>query len=292
MTASSSQAAACLLIDNNQPYLHQRRNKTISISSNNSSQANDNKKQIYSEQQQQQQSKFYHALVLNLLHFLIVLARTLRILYWQLVYFFCYKCEQKTGCTFFASRLPKNAQIPSHICVIFNESSDVHDDEYSLCAYIARSLASYGVSTITFYKFTPIANNVKQRLINEFCTNKDVNNNEQVKSKTIDKQLKLNFYSHSTSSHLLTDVCKKITALRPAKINQELVDLYLTEMTELSEPEMVISIGANDTLTAGFSPWHLRLSEIMQIPSPKLVNKYTLRHAFEKYNKVEKRFGK
>lgn len=34
------------------------------------------------------------------------------------------------------------------------------------------------------------------------------------------------------------------------------------ELSKMSEPELVVSIGEQDTL-AGFSPWHIRLSEIM-----------------------------
>ena len=36
----------------------------------------------------------------------------------------------------------------------------------------------------------------------------------------------------------------------------------IKESTDLVEPELIINIGNHDTIV-GFSPWHIRLSEIM-----------------------------
>ncbi|RNA42763.1 dehydrodolichyl diphosphate syntase complex subunit NUS1 [Brachionus plicatilis] len=100
-----------------------------------------------------------------------------------------------------------------------------------------------------------------------------------------------------SSQCIMVDVCKNVADnllkhnIELDDIDQNLIDHKVIELSDMSEPGMLLLIGIYDHLS-NFSPWHIRLSEIIKIPSYKLVNHVSIRDAIIRYNKIEKRFGK
>ncbi|CAF0718237.1 unnamed protein product [Brachionus calyciflorus] len=203
-------------------------------------------------------------------------------------------------------------QIPKHVCVILNQDLSNDSKVKDLFSTIINSLSIYGVETITFYKFNEINPTVKDAINHEFFTRDENNNGKDKteqdlryrKSKSEElslnskKKFNINFFSNENGGNgVLVNACKNIAnrvlnnQIDLKDINQDLVDSQVIELSDMTEPQMVLSIGNQDSLS-GFSCWHLRLSEIIKIPSYKLVNRITIRDAIIKYNKIEKRFGK
>lgn len=214
---------------------------------------------------------------------------------------------------------------PNHVCVILNEPNVDNQVVYQTFHLIAEFMSNCKVDCLSFYQFNGVSNEIRDRLIEEF--QKDKNNNcsftdknslsmdsiaqikqrikksqqqqqHLVENKSDMETLSLNFLSYEKAGRtLLSNACKTISnkiknnQLNINNLSQDLIDTQILETVDLSEPQMIINIGRNDTL-AGFSPWHSRLSEIMRVPSCRLVNQITLTNMLLKYNNIEKRFGK
>lgn len=108
------------------------------------------------------------------------------------------------------------------------------------------------------------------------------------------KHIVINLYSshdsYGTFNQLLTNELSKTPS---QQISIDLVDEKLKKLYgNVPDPELAIYFG-NNTCTSGFLPWHIRLTEFIQVS-------YKLHHiSLEKYLKVlyqyarcEQRFGK
>lgn len=208
--------------------------------------------------------------------------------------------------------------VPNHICVILNEEEIGDSNIIRTFECLIDVLTDIGVRNLTFYQLNEISSEIEDLLKQKYLT-KDSNNNEANNTRNSNKSLtkrsfrdslnergqsqqikglNLNFLSYSEcGKNVLVNVCRglaknvKGNKLEPVNIDKNLIDEKVIEATGLNEPELIISIGTNDTLV-GFSPWHIRLSEIIKIKSYKLINQLTLVDVLVKYSKIEKRLGK
>ncbi|RNA42729.1 dehydrodolichyl diphosphate syntase complex subunit NUS1 [Brachionus plicatilis] len=183
-----------------------------------------------------------------------------------------------------------DAQIPRHVCVVSNENL-TNETKISLYSNVIDSLSVYGVEAITFYQFSSISIKVKEYLKEKYLS-RDENNNS-----TKQKNVNVNFLSiESGGNCVVVSACKSIASkiihnqIELNNVSQDLVNSQVIELSDMIEPQMILLVGNEDNLY-GFCSWHLRLSEIIKIPSHKLVNRISIRNALIRYNKIEKRMS-
>ena len=150
---------------------------------------------------------------------------------------------------------------PKHVCVVLNEQIESADSLYETLRSVADYFASFSqVEQVTFYQFNPFANEIKERISNDF-KHSDANNNHLVinsigKQVSINDDLKNRAQRGSSKSHVTTfetkskfelsflhyenagrcvlvDACKNIAKrvkseqLRVEEITQDLVDTQI-----------------------------------------------------------------
>lgn len=233
--------------------------------------------------------QFVYKFFLYLITYTILIQRRIKILLMQLVYSFLFVYDQlrMNLCKVKHSQF-EFKQTPKHVLVMLNDNQAASESTLKKAfSLIVDFFFKLGVETITFYKFDDIPASVKEHLLDKY---RDVNNNQT--------KANLSFYSYAQAGRcLFTRTCKNIALdvtskqINLADINKELIDDYITESSKINEPQLILNIGATNSLAA-FLPWHLRLSEIIKVPTINLVNSYTLNNVMFKYNKIEKRFGK
>lgn len=206
------------------------------------------------------------------------------------------------------------------ITIILNEKNLKEHEVYDLFYLIADFFSSIDVKKLNFYQQKGFKSETIGKLKEKFDY-EDKNNNQIIltdnenikfrnhltldtklnistKKKHENKRITVNFLSNLNAGKLaLIDIVKVIAEkihkkdLKLQDINKDLISEKLTRKYFINDPELLICIGPNDTL-AGYSPWNLRLTEIIKISSHKKINQKSLFEIIEKYNKIEKRLGK
>ncbi|TRY58203.1 hypothetical protein DNTS_017414 [Danionella cerebrum] len=74
-------------------------------------------------------------------------------------------------------------------------------------------------------------------------------------------------------------------------INISLLDSLLRESKNIPDPDLVLKFGTVQS-TLGFLPWHIRLTEIISMPSHRDVSYEDLLGALQRYAACEQRLGK
>lgn len=205
---------------------------------------------------------------------------------------------------------------PQEITVVLNETNLREREVYDLFYMIAEFFSSIKVGKLNFYQQKGFSYDTIRKLKENFgyedknnnpislndYKNLKIRNNKILDISNMQKdennKIIVNFLSNSNAGKLfLIDACKDIAKMVQNKdlmiqdIDKDLISKRLTEECIIKDPELLICIGPNDTL-AGYSPWHLRLTEIIKISSHKIINQRSLLDIIEKYNKIEKRLGK
>lgn len=212
-------------------------------------------------------------------------------------------------------------KIPKHIIVILNINNEKDVDLSQLTNLIYWSLSS-GINYISFYDYKGI---VKHQLASSLhhviheklniSDNENIvwgpnyqNNSEGIKfphRNGYRRHIVINLYSsddgYGKFNELLTDeLCKKTNnvddeedILNSRNITIDKVDRKLSKLFgNIPDPELAIYFG-NVTCTAGVLPWHIRLTEFIQIAYKQhhlSLDKYL--RVLYKYARCEQRFGK
>lgn len=260
-------------------------------------------------------------LLLDSIKFLIILYRSVNIFFKSIYYYMTLKFKSSVKSSLQLAQIKSRIQVPHGIAVILNEE---HIDErklYDLLALITDVFSKLGIKTLIFYQYKGFSNHIEENLRYNFEKNVDVNNNQIIKEKEItdltkrkiankimasnqivtddeNMDISLKFLSNSNGGRdILVHTCRDIVKeLESNKINlqtvdKQFIDKKIKDISSFEEPELIISIGSSDTI-AGYSPWHMRLTEIIKIPSSKLINQNTLVGLLSRYAKIEKRVGK
>jgi len=210
---------------------------------------------------------FFYKLILDFILNCILLYRYISVNVLKIIYL----CKISINTNNSNNNNNQKLDFPKHVLVILNEN--INNDQHILRTFdtIAQFFfSSASNTTVTFYQFKDIATEVKENLLLKYKVN-------------------IQFYSYSQIGRgLFKQTCRNIASdvlnenLKLSDVNKDLIDNYFTgyffvflfdnfvyliilfifDLEILPEPQLVINIGANDSL-AGFSPWHLRLSEIM-----------------------------
>lgn len=182
-------------------------------------------------------------------------------------------------------------RVPSNVCVILDEEME-SERLFELSYLIADVLNSMGIKSLNFYRFQGFSKEIQVKVSKKFDS-KDLNNNKNWdKNQGGDIDVKFLCYRNG-GREILVQSCRYLACIKEKEgvEYKDLIDKNISRLTNLKDPELVIKIGSNDSLT-GFSPWHLRLAEIIKIPSHTLVSKSTLYETIIKYGNIEKRLGK
>jgi len=233
--------------------------------------------------------KSFYSSMLYILHAVFISIRAITVFIARIKYsiFIKYKINKKMLQDLVNKEFSKKLTAPSEVCIILNENDLQDENALPKFNVLINTLSSLGTKSITFYQFKDIHSSIKENY-----QEKDSNNNISKDKPT------LNFLSHKQiGKDLLVQTCKNLSQLLKAKkikfddINKNLIDGELYEISKLKEPELIISIGSCGAIS-GFSPWHIRLSEIINIPDFKLINEIYIINILSKYNKIERRLGK
>lgn len=106
------------------------------------------------------------------------------------------------------------------------------------------------------------------------------------------KDISVNFLSPAEGKPKIAEICRRIAndaSLAPEQINISTVNEKFSSIIN-PDPELAIYFG-DVCSTYGFLPWHIRLTEFMQIKSQKTLSVEVFLSTLFKYSKVEQRFG-
>ncbi|CAG9801700.1 unnamed protein product [Chironomus riparius] len=213
-------------------------------------------------------------------------------------------------------------KIPKHIIVILNINNEKDVDLSQLTNLIYWSMNS-GVNFISFYDYKGIVKHQLASSLHHIISKKlNISDNENIvwgpnylKGSNSDgvkfphrngyrRHIVINLYSsddgYGKFNELLTDeLYKKATnfgddeTLNSRNITIDKVDRKLSKLFgNIPDPELAIYFG-NITCTAGVLPWHIRLTEFIQIAYKQhhlSLDKYL--RVLHKYARCEQRFGK
>ncbi|KAG5684307.1 hypothetical protein PVAND_013542 [Polypedilum vanderplanki] len=219
--------------------------------------------------------------------------------------------SKKNELAYIEARINDLKKLPKHIAVILNINNKKDVDLSKLVNLVSWSMNS-NVNFISFYDYKGILKNQLASSFHQLIKDKLTLNNDEnlvwgpdynLKASLNEgvefphrngfiKHLVINIYSsydsYSLFNKLLTDDELSSKDIKIENVNKKISKLY----GNIPEPELALYIGKT-TCTAGFLPWHIRLTEFIQI-SYKLKNltldKYI--RVLYKYAKCEQRYGK
>lgn len=113
-----------------------------------------------------------------------------------------------------------------------------------------------------------------------------------VYSNGLKKQLSVNFLSPDDGKIRISEICRNIAAdhrITSKQINISYLDSRFKEIV-LIEPELAIYFGPI-CCTYGLLPWHIRLTEFINIPSQFGLSVQSFLNVLFTYSKCEQRFG-
>lgn len=106
------------------------------------------------------------------------------------------------------------------------------------------------------------------------------------------KELSVNFLSPADGKPKISEISRELAAdnqLSADHIDAKLLDAKFANILN-PDPDLAIYFG-NICCTYGLLPWHIRLTEFINIPSQSSLTVNTFLHTLCKYAKCEQRFG-
>ncbi|KAL4232498.1 ditrans [Mactra antiquata] len=197
-------------------------------------------------------------------------------------------------------------KLPLHLGMIILEN----DISYSDLANVILWSAAMGISFISIYDTNGIVKRNDVRLSEEIKKQKSFNSDTDYSKSDI--QLHSNLEKNTNKSTSQVDVyllclkdgrqsivnmtkyiCSHVKQkqIKSMDISPQSVDCLFQEETGYPDPDMVLKFGQVDSLL-GFMPWHVRLTEILSLPTHIGVDYKTFRSVMISFGDTEQRFGK
>lgn len=106
------------------------------------------------------------------------------------------------------------------------------------------------------------------------------------------KELSVNFLSPADCKPKISEISRQLATDDRTSVDQIDVQLLDAEFANIlnPDPDLAIYFG-NICCTYGLLPWHIRLTEFINVPSQSTLTVHTFLHTLCKYAKCEQRFG-
>ncbi|KAG8444619.1 hypothetical protein GDO86_009689 [Hymenochirus boettgeri] len=203
------------------------------------------------------------------------------------------------GCT-----MPK---LPVHIGLLMGEESQSYTDVANLVVWCM----AVGISYISVYDHQGIFKQNSSRLLNEvFKQRKELLGNEYSKyhlengndnsdqaEKATSRLPLLKVLAPEDGKTQIVKAAQSFCRLvahdqkKPTEMSVGALDRLLRSTHNFPDPELILKFGSINS-TLGFLPWHIRLSEIISLPSHLNIRYEDFFSALASYANCEQRFGK
>uniref|UniRef100_A0A8C5WHG3 ditrans,polycis-polyprenyl diphosphate synthase [(2E,6E)-farnesyldiphosphate specific] n=1 Tax=Leptobrachium leishanense TaxID=445787 RepID=A0A8C5WHG3_9ANUR len=218
------------------------------------------------------------------------------------------QCEQATPCRTPARELSSLAKLPAHLALLINEDARSYTDVASLVVW---GMAA-GITCITVYDQQGIFKENISRLMDEVlkqqkklldheyskCPAGYANGSiEQTNNKELDLLPVLKVLSAEDGKAEISKAAKNFCQLvaeqkkKPSDMDVNVLDRLLRSAHSFPDPDLILKFG-NVASTLGFLPWHIRLSEIISLPSHVNICYEDFYSALHCYAGCEQRIGK
>lgn len=246
----------------------------------------------------------FDSIILRLIHYVLALGTFLKLWIFRVPALSYKKSVPRTV----QSDARTFKKLPIHIGLLVLEN----DISYSDIANTLLWSAAMGVSYISVYDTDGIVKRNKSTLYDAVLQNQKHTTDSECSKKELKIHSGMNMQNSkcSQSSHVdiyllsLEDgrqslvqatqtICRQVSKkqFRTSDLTPDTIDSLLQDQRGCPDPDLIIKFGQVDSLL-GFSPWQIRLSEILSLPSHIGLDYKTFKSVFVKYGASQQRFGK
>lgn len=206
------------------------------------------------------------------------------------------------------SNMKRIAKMPKHIGIIVAEEPISYAD----ISHIVIWCVAMGITYISIYDhngtvkknkeiFHKQLTTVKQKILGksrkQYRVKLDtLHLNGVANGYTDAEDVVINLFSHLDGRPKLAkaarDICISVTQglVAPAEIGTDFLEDYLS-LHNMPDPDLIVQFGFGKS-TIGFLPWHIRLSEILSLPSHNNIRFEDFCDVISRFSLCEQRFGK
>ncbi|KAL0276535.1 UNVERIFIED_CONTAM: hypothetical protein PYX00_004090 [Menopon gallinae] len=193
---------------------------------------------------------------------------------------------------------------PSHLAVITGTEKVNFEDFSNLVIWCLAA----GISYISFYDCTGYLKDNKEIYFKYLVNNKKLDPNyvsfssnmngvrNGCKKNGFKRKIHVNILSIEDGKPLFVKLVKNLwgkalsSEINAVDINERLIDEEMHNMIGFIDPELAIICGRVQS-TFGFLPWHIRLTEFLQIPTIENINVSEFTSILKRYSMCNQRFG-
>lgn len=199
----------------------------------------------------------------------------------------------------------KLIKLPLHMGMVILEDEISYTD---IANFIIWS-AAMGISFISIYDTDGVVKRNEKTLQAEIVKRKTYDDSENNKAdiqlhcsltkmtNRRSSQVDVFLLSHKDGRQSIVNMARHICCqvsqkqLKSSDLSPHYLDQLFQEETGYPDPDLVVRFGNTEALM-GFMPWHVRLSEILSVPSHFGLDYKTFKSLLVSYGSTEQRFGK